>query len=321
MIKPTLRWGSLTPIRQVRRIIIHHPGAVRYSYLQVHNQHRNQGWSGAGYNYYLQKNHEYYELRGLNVGAHAANNNSDSLGVCVEGNYDVEHIDEELFLRFVQEVRKLIRQHGLTANDVYRHSDVGNTSCPGRNFPWARFKRLIGQSEEVKSIVHNPKEEVKYVTALGFTWGSSKELFEEVLAEHGNPNEKKAYEDGELTTSDAIGVLTKATLHKDEPSETVPEVHREFMELKVREGVTNGEKPNHSVTRAQAVTMIGRNERLNHNTRTVWTPIIKAWADKSINGDQAIQQSWVEKIEEGTMTQEELLRLQGEKVVRGLKHV
>ncbi|MBM7634095.1 peptidoglycan recognition family protein [Geomicrobium sediminis] len=259
MIKPTLRWGSLTPIRQVRRIIIHHPGAVRYSYLQVHNQHRGQGWSGAGYNYYLQKNHEYYELRGLNVGAHAANNNSDSLGVCVEGNYDVEHIDEELFLRFVQEVRKLMRQHGLTANDVYRHSDVGNTSCPGRNFPWARFKRLIGQTEEVKSIVYGPKEkEVIYVKAGDFQWASGKERFEQILNRHGNSNEQEAYKNDELTVSDAFGVLAKGVLA--EPSQTVPDTHKEAWEDLTKRGVFNGKNPNHPITRAQQATVAKRIE-------------------------------------------------------------
>ncbi|EZH66807.1 hypothetical protein DH09_02380 [Bacillaceae bacterium JMAK1] len=263
MIKPTiLRWGNLTPIRKVRRIIIHHPAAVRYSYLQIHNQHRNQGWSGAGYNYYLQKNHEFYELRGLNVGAHAANHNSDSLGVCVEGNYDREQMDETLFLRFVQEVKKLMNQHGLTANDVYRHSDVGQTSCPGRNFPWARFKQLIAQKEEVKSIVHEPKQkEVMYVRAEDFQWSSGKERFEAVLNRHGNKNEQDAYEAGKLTVSDALGVLAKGILA--EPSQTVPSTHKGAWEDLTKRGIFNGKNPNHPITRAQQATVIKRIEEGN----------------------------------------------------------
>ncbi|GAK09019.1 N-acetylmuramoyl-L-alanine amidase [Geomicrobium sp. JCM 19038] len=175
----------------------------------------------------------------------------------------MEHIDEELFLRFVQEVRKLMSQHGLTANDVIRHSDVGQTNCPGRNFPWARFKRLIAQQEEVKSIVYGPKEkEAIYVKAGDFQWASGKERFETILNRYGNSNEQEAYKNDDLTASDAMGVLAKGLLA--EPSKTVPATHmpgwKEMQKLKTPDGTTvfNGVNPNKPISRAQMATVLSR---------------------------------------------------------------
>ena len=49
------------------------------------------GGAGIGYHYYITKDGTIWEGRPDNtVGAHASGGNSDSIGICFEGDYDVE---------------------------------------------------------------------------------------------------------------------------------------------------------------------------------------------------------------------------------------
>ena len=73
------------------------------------------------------------------VGAHAGNNNYDSLGVCFEGSFDRETMPDAQ-LRAGQELVAYLKQkYGIST--VQRHSDVNATGCPGDNFP---FDALAG---------------------------------------------------------------------------------------------------------------------------------------------------------------------------------
>ena len=48
-------------------------------------------WAGIGYHYYITKDGTIWASRpDCTVGAHASGGNSDSIGICFEGDYDVE---------------------------------------------------------------------------------------------------------------------------------------------------------------------------------------------------------------------------------------
>ena len=102
------KWaGQLTRRTATRRIILHHAAAVTCTPQQVHQWHLANGWTGIGYHFFVRKDGTVYRGRPEDtVGAHAGNNNYDSLGVCFEGSFDRETMPDAQ-LRAGQELARL----------------------------------------------------------------------------------------------------------------------------------------------------------------------------------------------------------------------
>ena len=72
-------------------IVLHHAAALTASPGDVHAWHLQNGWAGIGYHLYIRKDGSVHAGRPLWAsGAHTLNFNMCTLGVCCEGNYDVE---------------------------------------------------------------------------------------------------------------------------------------------------------------------------------------------------------------------------------------
>lgn len=89
-----LSWnGTLKHRKSTRFIVIHHAATDIADIVSIHNMHRNLGWSGIGYNFYVRKSGNIYEGRGWDhQGAHTLGYNDESIGICCEGYY---HKDEK----------------------------------------------------------------------------------------------------------------------------------------------------------------------------------------------------------------------------------
>ncbi len=83
----------------------------------------------------MRKDGSIYRLRPeAAVGAHASDNNSNSLGICFEGNFETESMTDIQKNAGAELVAYLKNKYGIST--VQRHKDVGTTSCPGKNFPF-----------------------------------------------------------------------------------------------------------------------------------------------------------------------------------------
>lgn len=135
IIETGLKFGSLSYRKSTTRIILHHAAATTCSAEDIHRWHKQRGWSGAGYHFLVRKDGSVYRLRPeAAVGAHASNNNSNSLGICFEGNFETEVMTDSQKRAGAELVAYLKNRYGI--GTVQRHKDVGTTSCPGKNFPF-----------------------------------------------------------------------------------------------------------------------------------------------------------------------------------------
>lgn len=138
--------GTLKPIPRVDTIVIHHPASETATVQDIHAEHLAKGWVGIGYNYYITKDGRIFEGRGKHIGAHCEGENSHSLGVCFQGNYETNN---NMTDRQVESggwlVSLLIREYGLQINDIKKHKDMPKaaTVCPGRYFRWDDLKQSI----------------------------------------------------------------------------------------------------------------------------------------------------------------------------------
>ncbi|PID84589.1 hypothetical protein CSB09_00295 [Candidatus Gracilibacteria bacterium] len=152
--------------RQKDQIVIHHTdqktrgisdeamirGVYRYHAI-------SRGWGDIGYNYIVGQNGRIYEGRAGGdyvVGAHALFNNKNSIGIAVLGDYETLDLNKNQKESLQEMIQYVARKYGITLSNrisrwkkcttksckilqrVYSyglvgHTDVGNTSCPGRN--------------------------------------------------------------------------------------------------------------------------------------------------------------------------------------------
>lgn len=135
IIDTNLDFGSLSKRKSTTRIILHHAAAESCDAATIHQWHLNKGWSGIGYHFVVRKNGSIERGRPEDtVGAHALNNNSDSIGICFEGNFETETMPETQKAAGKELVAYLKQKYGIST--VQKHKDVTSTACPGKKFPF-----------------------------------------------------------------------------------------------------------------------------------------------------------------------------------------
>lgn len=149
IIETNLEFMSLSKRDVTNRIILHHTGVSALQSVEViHNYHKNTNkWAGIGYHFYVRKDGSIYRGRPEEmIGAHAYGANSDSIGICAEGNFNNETMSKEQKNAMKELVAYLKEKYNITK--VQNHSDTISTSCPGDNFPLEEIKNA-GENKEI----------------------------------------------------------------------------------------------------------------------------------------------------------------------------
>ncbi|WP_411168014.1 peptidoglycan recognition family protein [Clostridium sp. MB05] len=135
------------------KIIYHHAARSIWGPEDINEYHKEKGWKGIGYNYYIRKDGRIYSCRPENAeGAHTKGENNTSIGICLEGNFEEEHPNEEQ----LESLYKLSVYISLKY-DIYKilgHKDVYKTLCPGKEFPIKEIRENV--VNEIKN--YNKKE-------------------------------------------------------------------------------------------------------------------------------------------------------------------
>lgn len=144
-IIPTgLIFGTLSPRRNTRRIIIHHSASPDISANTIHGWHLQRGWSGIGYHYLIRQNGSIEAGRPLEmIGAHADPEvNSDSIGICLTGNF-MDHAPTSQQIAALIQLVSWLRELYQVNLEIWQHKDVAATECPGELFPWLEFNQAL----------------------------------------------------------------------------------------------------------------------------------------------------------------------------------
>lgn len=150
IIETNLKFHSMTKRSSTERIILHHSACSSCTAEQIHQWHLNNGWEGAGYHFLVRKDGQIYRLRPEEfVGAHAKGSNYNSIGICAEGNFENETMSEAQKNSLIELVSYLKGKYGISK--VLKHSDVNNTACPGKNYPFDEIVNGATQSTETRT--------------------------------------------------------------------------------------------------------------------------------------------------------------------------
>lgn len=154
IINKSYKWdGSLSHRGSTQYIIIHHAGAKTASPDQIHSWHLGNGWSGIGYHFVVRKDGSIFTGRPIDcIGAHTANYNSVSIGICFEGHFETEAMSDDQ-IAAGKELISYLKEKYPNAK-VKKHKDFHSTDCPGKNFPFDEISNGIVKpvSSELTSI-------------------------------------------------------------------------------------------------------------------------------------------------------------------------
>lgn len=117
-------------------IVLHH-AASNGSVEAIHSAHKNRGWIGIGYHFYIRKDGKVYRGRPENwIGAHAVGHNK-KIGICAEGNFQSDTMGSAQKKSIIDLIVYLLEKYGDL--EICRHKDVDATACPGANYPYSEI--------------------------------------------------------------------------------------------------------------------------------------------------------------------------------------
>ena len=166
IIETNLEFNSNhSAMKEVEGIVLHNSGvSVLQSIEVIHNYHKNKGWAGIGYHYYVRKDGSVYRGRPENMaGAHCPGVNSTSIGICAEGNFNEETMSEVQKQAIIELVKDIKSRYDIKW--IKGHREILATSCPGDNYPFDEIVNgTVGENQTVA--VDNKKECIRELQSL-----------------------------------------------------------------------------------------------------------------------------------------------------------
>lgn len=152
IVETSLKFDSLSKRKKTDTIVLHHSASKEAFATLIHQWHKNRGWSGIGYHFVVRKNGTVERGRPIDcIGAHCTNENSHTIGICFEGNFQ----EEDMAAIQIKAGRELIDYiQALYGNKlkIVRHRDLMATACPGDKFPFSLFTESVGIEVEQADI-------------------------------------------------------------------------------------------------------------------------------------------------------------------------
>lgn len=133
-------------------IVLHHVEGSRTP-QEIHTDHIKRGYSGGiAYNIYIGKSGEMYWGRNLEAEGGGVKNSGISAGVnarCVaivcNGNYLKEQMPPVQLAALKRVTLDVAKHYGLSAEQIKGHREVGNSDCPGKNYPLNEVREYVRQ--------------------------------------------------------------------------------------------------------------------------------------------------------------------------------
>lgn len=132
-------------------LIYHHTAIKNISPLEIDELHKNKGWNGIGYHYYIRKDGVIYNGRDEEAeGSHTKGYNKVSIGVCLEGDFEEEDVTESQMKALEKLSVYLCLKYDI--KNIIPHRNLGKTLCPGKNFPMDEIKDIVINNIKNKKI-------------------------------------------------------------------------------------------------------------------------------------------------------------------------
>lgn len=143
-------------------IILHHSWSQDsgniHNWQEIGAYHTKvKGWNAIGYHWGIENYegaHRYCVGRGMDcVGAHTQGMNDTSIGICLVGEYDSKEPLDCQYWMLAELCKDLMRDFQIPIENIRRHSEYAEKTCPGKMFDMEKLKNKITGNG-----YHNPYE-------------------------------------------------------------------------------------------------------------------------------------------------------------------
>lgn len=166
IIETNFSFGNNRSVRSgnPQGIVLHHAAASSASVETVHGWHKQRGYAGIGYHFYVRKDGKVYRGRPENwIGAHTVGHNS-KIGICAEGNFENDTMSAAQKNAISEVIAYLHGKYGTMK--VYGHRNLDATACPGKNYP---FDEIVNDAKNAgKTDAAKPTTTAKKNLVLDF---------------------------------------------------------------------------------------------------------------------------------------------------------
>ena len=124
-------------------LVLHHSEVITpHSINDIDTWHKNKGWAGVGYHYFVRKDGEIFRGRPMNkCGAHCKGFNDISTSICAEGDFNKEKMNsaqKKAIVRLIKAIRsKYPRAKIVTHDNLIEGS---KKHCPGKHYPFEEIE-------------------------------------------------------------------------------------------------------------------------------------------------------------------------------------
>ena len=142
-------------------IVVHHSATETGNAAIFDKMHREQNhWDGIGYDFVIGNGTDSgdgevevtFRWREQIAGAHCGGTpenwaNEDAVGICLVGNFDYSMPTSEQMHSLSELISFLKLRYSISNNRIYGHRSTPGarvTDCPGKMFPMARLKSMVG---------------------------------------------------------------------------------------------------------------------------------------------------------------------------------
>lgn len=113
-----------------KEIIVHHSEHSTANVYDIDRWHKDKGWCGIGYQYFIDKQGNIYTGRPEDwTGAHCIDHNTKSIGICLQGRLQTEKVTDAQYKALLWLIQDIRNRRGNMP--VYGHKELNSTDCPG----------------------------------------------------------------------------------------------------------------------------------------------------------------------------------------------
>lgn len=237
IVKADIKWRyALTPLdlSKVDAIALHHMAHPTAGIAEIDKWHKDKGWAGFAYNYWIGFDGQIWEGRGLNQGAGVTSQNSHIISIGFQGNYEPFFDTRGNMVQYETEMPQAQYEAGVwlirhllkllpSIKVVEGHKYFEQTSCPGKYFPLEQMK-----GESVLTWEQKNKEFVKrFQTATGLTadglagndtnnmFDSVESILRDFTGQKGNYPRVELKQQGGANHDETDPLVTKNDTHKN----------------------------------------------------------------------------------------------------------
>ena len=150
----------------INHLAIHHSEVSNQTVFDFNKWHtEHNGWHKISYHYVIDEKGIVYQCNNDDdLTYHVRGSNSDSIGICLIGNFDITDINECQLKNAEELVFDLCKKYALSASQILGHREfpgqLASKTCPGDNMSMDSFRLSIG-----KKLVANYDMEIHRLNA------------------------------------------------------------------------------------------------------------------------------------------------------------